>query len=669
MDFSYFNAVLKSVHFPPYDPWYAGGYINYYYWGFLIAAVPTKLLGIVPSIAYNLILPIFFGFTGVGAFTIGSNLLTEKDSKSKNGMRSNNNILTGILSILFVLIIGNLGTVKMFLEGILKLGRASSASFETGAGSVLVHFINGMVAFFNGKKFTYYPGDWYWIPSRAIPGEPITEFPFFTFLYGDPHAHLFALPITLLSLSWAVSIIKSNLDFKNLRKFSLAIIMGAMITGALRPTNTWDYPVFLLISTIALLYSMILNKSKLQMVLPEGLKNTPVWFNAVLFSILFAITSYILYLPFSRWYGQGYTSVALWDGDKTPFSSFFIHWGLFIFVITSWLAVELHRWLKITPISKLEPLYKRRYWILSIGFFFLAIWLWLLARGIIISLLVFPLMVVILVFLFRNDITSEKRFSLVLAGVGLGLTLIVETVVLTGDIGRMNTVFKFYLQAWTVLALASSVFLNDLIKTISPTQSNGFRTAWKTILVLLVFSASLYPVIASIDKIKDRMAENVPLTLDGMSYMQYAAYIENDVPLELNRDYDLIRWMQGNVEGTPVIIEAHVPEYRWGNRVSIYTGLPGVIGWNWHQRQQRAINPHDWVFDRVEDVSQFYSTQDISEAISIAEKYNIEYVVIGELERAIYPDEGIGKFLSNAEELFEIVYKMDGTYLLKVKND
>jgi hypothetical protein len=74
MDFSYFNAVLKSETFPPYDPWYAGGYINYYYYGFVLAAMPVKLLGIVPAIAYNLILPSFFSFTAMGAFSVGWNL-------------------------------------------------------------------------------------------------------------------------------------------------------------------------------------------------------------------------------------------------------------------------------------------------------------------------------------------------------------------------------------------------------------------------------------------------------------------------------------------------------------------------------------------------------------------------------------------------------------------
>ncbi len=75
MDFSYFNAVIKSTTFPPYDPWFAGGYINYYYYGYMIVGVLVKFLGIVPSIAYNLILPTLFAMIAMGAFSVGWNLL------------------------------------------------------------------------------------------------------------------------------------------------------------------------------------------------------------------------------------------------------------------------------------------------------------------------------------------------------------------------------------------------------------------------------------------------------------------------------------------------------------------------------------------------------------------------------------------------------------------
>ncbi|MCU0487285.1 MAG: DUF2298 domain-containing protein, partial [Anaerolineales bacterium] len=75
MEFAYFNAILRSTNFPPYDPWYAGGYLNYYYFGYVIVGTPVKLLGIVPSIAYNFILPTLFASLALGTFSVAWNLL------------------------------------------------------------------------------------------------------------------------------------------------------------------------------------------------------------------------------------------------------------------------------------------------------------------------------------------------------------------------------------------------------------------------------------------------------------------------------------------------------------------------------------------------------------------------------------------------------------------
>jgi len=73
-------------------------------------------------------------------------------------------------------------------------------------------FFSGLVKFIGGSKLQYGYGEWYWNPSRAIPGDVITEFPFFTFTYADLHAHMIALPVTILALGWALSVLLRSRD-------------------------------------------------------------------------------------------------------------------------------------------------------------------------------------------------------------------------------------------------------------------------------------------------------------------------------------------------------------------------------------------------------------------------------------------------------------------------
>ena len=157
-------------------------------------------------------------------------------------------------------------------------------------------------------------------------------------------------------------------------------------------------------------------------------------------------------------------------------------------------------------------------------------------------------------------------------------------------------------------------------------------------------STALYPLLGSIAKIGDRMETSAPHTLDGMTYMQYATYHDEGVAMDLSQDYNGIRWLQDNVVGSPVIVEANSVEYHWGTRYTIYTGLPGVVGWNWHQRQQRTATPHDWVFERVEGVHEFYQTEDLQWTQDFLQKYDVSYIIIGQLEQAKYPGPGLEKF-------------------------
>ena len=399
MDFSYFQAVLKSSTFPPYDPWFAGGYINYYYYGFVVVGVLVKWLGIEPSIAYNLILPTLFASVGAGAFSIGWNIFAgggnifnkpeeeEPDvdpdledvleaMAEKDGLIEEDTVvpeedlptgrgvplLAGLSASLMVLIFGNLGTVRMIVQGFQRIASPGGNVQDAVFYLRWMWFFQGIVKFLTGTPMSYPPGDWYWIPSRAIPGNVITEFPNFTFLYADLHAHMIALPITILVLAWALSILKGRWKWErqgNLPAWvqaGAAIFFGALVIGALRPTNTWDFPTYLLIAAGVMLYT--------------GLRYT--WFDVkksersllnllplACALVLLLLLTWGLYKPFGDWYGAGYTSIKLWQPDEhTPVGSYLVHWGLFLFVIVSWLVYETIDWMDKTPVSFLKKLHR-----------------------------------------------------------------------------------------------------------------------------------------------------------------------------------------------------------------------------------------------------------------------------------------------------------------------
>jgi uncharacterized membrane protein len=168
------------------------------------------------------------------------------------------------------------------------------------------------------------------------------------------------------------------------------------------------------------------------------------------------------------------------------------------------------------------------------------------------------------------------------------------------------------------------------------------------------------------DKVSDRMAPGVPVTLDSMSYMRYAHYSDFGTGMDLSQDYRAIRWMQDNVQGSPVIVEANCPEYRWCSRYTIYTGLPGVVGWNWHQRQQRALVPPTLITDRVDAIAGFYTSTDLQAVRAFLKKYNVRYIVVGQLERAEYPGAGLDKFEEQNGRLWNSVYREDATVIYQV---
>ncbi len=688
MDFAYFNATLRSSIFPPYDPWYAGGFLNYYYFGFVLVGAPVLLTGIQPAVAYNLILPTLFALTGMGAFGVAFNLVHRRRNEAgtaagnAEGSRANPWV-AGMAALMLAVVLGNLDTLRVFGNGLAQLGGYTQPrgltnylerefALENGAQPLAVdrqQLLERAQANLPGDRLRYewqhgrdlwsglaqgagrwLEGDplpiashrWYWAPTRILAetpgtgGNAITEMPWFTFLYGDLHAHMIAMPLQLLVLLFVVHEFRAVEEGGRRRTGRpLALITGALAAGMLRATNTWDWPTFMLLGVAAVAAIWWL----------ENRQDDALSVKALLTRAAnFLVAALVFALPFTHWYATGYNSLRLWQGGRTPLWAWFDIHGLFVFLLLSLLVWDSARWMRATRVGQLRGKGRQ---LVGIGLLVLvvhALAVVLAMAGWQVALPVLPMTLWCALLFLRPGQSAALRVVFGLAALALALTLGVEFLVLQGDIGRQNTVFKFYIQAWLLLSVAGGVAFAWL-QGAMPRWPGALRFIWAIPGALLLFAAALFPLLSTPARALDRMTTATGWTLDGMAYMRQALHVENGHELVLADDHALIRWLQEEVEGAPVILEAHGSEYRWGSRVSIYTGLPSVLGWRFHQTQQRSLPQQSLFIDqRRANINGLYSTVESEVAWKMLQFYDVRYVVVGGLERAWYPAEGLAKF-------------------------
>jgi YYY domain-containing protein len=656
MDFAYLNAVIKSTWFPPYDPWFASGRLNYYYFGFVIVGALIELLGIVPSIAYNLAVPSFFAMTGLGAYTVVSNLAGGDERRA---------VRAGIWGVLLLLIFGNLGEVQLIFNGLVDIGGVDFESLIPGYPDLVSALVGIWKVITKGHRFNFRPEWWYWDATRMIPfaeGEvgPINEFPAFTFLYADLHAHMMALPVTYVALSVALQwgLGASRSVSRGWKKFFPkpvgSLLFAMLVLGTLRATNTWDYPTYLLLmafgSVLGVTPSLRLSKPN-QSETSSLSEQTAVfasvweWLGRLLVTLLLLfLGAELLFRPFVVNYTVSYTAFDLWKGTRTPLGIFLLMVGhlLYPLILGAWMDGK--RWVTDLRISE----HRSSLWrvvVISVAASLLGISVAVIFFRAPIGWTVVPLglFAAFQVIASRNQ---RRRTLWWWTGSALALALMVELLVLRGDIGRMNTVFKFHYQIWTLLGVCAAVFVERIVHGwLERDQTTRVQEGALVVMALLLLGVGLYPALAVPAKTQDRWAAEAPLTLDGMAFMAYATQYEHGSDIPLWADYNVIRWLQENVEGTPVIMEGlGAREYLWGSRVSVYTGLPAVAAWRWHQVQQRGAMPPGTVEARMQDVRYFYNGATPAEAVKILHDYDISYVIVTPYERAYMIPEAEAKF-------------------------
>ena len=741
MDLAYLNAVLKSSYMPPYDPWFSGGYINYYYWGQFMVATLIRATGIDPAVAFNLAVPLFFALTAGAAYSIVYNLASGvpvvpakagthplplgspqhvipakagflpqepspiqgegrgphnpepapvPDNGQESGIHGSRSVegrpgwasvqgspsaeirprpdrhalspaVAGIAGAVFVVLLGN-------LDGAVQL--------VVGAWNAFVRNVP-----FAGFDF--------WRSTRVMPPDPpgheITEFPFFTFLFGDLHAHLMALPFTLLAIGLSLAVVMSGRDegpsFRRKpesrgegrwfgrrgtgngqthwspAELALLSLLGLAV-GSLRAINTWDVPVYMLLAAAAVLLAAYFRHGglSLQVLLESGAKAAVV-----------VAVGFLAFLPYHASTETFFTSVEPTTNQTVLWQFLLIH-GLFVFIVASHLLLDLRRywqplWQRMRSSASDSP---ARAVILAVVVALAAYLALSFLAGVTGSTIPFALLLLVAAtasaakhLASRSPDARQATFATVLVCAALGVVIGLDIFRVEGDIDRMNSVFKLYLQVWVLLALASAYLAWRILRTgvVERTMSAPWARAWGWALALLVLAAAVYPVLGTQARLKTRF-DVLPLTLDGMAYMRAAEYNDPNGTIDLSADYDAIRWLQANVQGSPVVLEGLTPNYRWGGRISIYTGLPSVVGWRWHQEQQR------WgyrraVGERARDVDRIYATREPDEALDLMRKYNVEYVYLGRLERLYYPAAGLAKFDGDTAPFLDEVYRTD----------
>ncbi|MFV9504796.1 MAG: DUF2298 domain-containing protein [Oscillochloridaceae bacterium umkhey_bin13] len=617
MDFAFLNAVLQSAAFPPYDPWHAGGHINYYYFGFVLVGALTHLSGVVPSMAYNLAVATIMALTALGAWGVVYNLLAAA-GPTRDQTREQRAIIAGGLAPALMLLLGNLAQALWFLNGY--------AAEQAPKGRP----------------------EWaYWDATRLVPGT-VNEFPFFTFLFGDLHAHMLVMPLSLAILGLALAYARDplhQLAHGGLRRVLFYVGLLGLLAGAIWATNTWDYPSFVGLAGLTMALAGL--RASL------GRRDLPwllVWMLGP--PLLMLLAGNLFFLPFTANFATESSGLTLWVEGLAPT----LLSQILLAPRTSIADLSLlhGHWLLVAATAGLLLLWRLAGpWLaLAASGFLGLLWLAGLALGWPAPVLLLPALglAVLLLWSLRRAPYHLLLPTLWLSA-ALGLLLLVELVAVKGDVGRMNTVFKFGLHSWMLFALGLAALMPNLWAAGTGRLAPWLRYPVRGGLALLAVAALVYPLTATPARAADRWVPTAPRSLDGAAFMPLVNEAQHGVGFSLDEDSAALNWLQQNVVGTPIILEAHRPSYQWAGRVATFTGLPTLLGWEWHQIQQRsAVNASVVIMQRQRAIAEIYNSPDPVVAAELLRRYGVAYVYLGGAERASYDPTGLAKFATMADQ-------------------
>ena len=545
MDHAFLASVMRNPVVPPLDPWFAGGSLNvYYYLGYWMFGSLGIVTGVPSNIAFNLALPTIFGLAAINLYAIGA-LMLEKFRWLP----------------LLVLFIPNPSFFYQIVQG-------------KALNTVL------------------------WDSTRTITNT-INEYPLFSFIWGDVHAHVISLFNQVFLIFLLLYAYKHWESLEKRSKWFVSIFC-ALSLGSMPLFNTWDVLIY---APITLLFGILII---------WRVKKKTNSFSTCWQLVTIPPLAILFYLPFYLQLKTNTGGISIVHTPSNPFEFLLVN-GAFIAIFIAFL------W---------RDMVKRPYLLLAVIPF-------ILMGYVAAAIAAIPL----IYFLARE----HYDLSDILASIGLLLLILCEIFYLKDNMGdtyfRMNTVFKCYLPVWIILGIASTTIIG---KWLSESRWIPVISVRNTVIITATIVGLLFilPFV-----IPFTMSYGTG-TLDGLAYLKDSHA----------GDAGAITWLRA-LDSDERIVEAEGGDYTYFSRVSSFTGIPSIIGMPFHEYMWRGDDT-GWFSTRPQDIKSIY--QEPEKTVMLMKKYNATLLYIGDSERERYevniPATGLEKVYSaGGTEIFRLI--------------
>lgn len=487
---------------------------------------------------------------------------------------------------------------------------ASAATFAVVLGSNLEWM---KLWFVDGKARNF---DFFWATSRLLKSPAISEYAGWSYIFGDLHAHFMSLPL------FAAFLLLTTIFFRREAPPATgSVALVGLLMGSLFMINSWDF--LAAAGTFTVTGILILLPLQRTKILKQSAPALVVFGVAALVAGAFSVDGlrsgnvhfgFVQYLEFNT----------IWP--------FLRHFGVWFLLVLVALGIRGVRGVLIQRLS-----------ISGLVFALPPILLEIVCAAQGVTQLPWLLLLVCSLLSYAGAqwaLDQEESPAMRLAGLMIlvsGYAIAFAELVYLMD--RMNTIFKVYNVVWLLLGIGSLMLVLSEVEALAcSTRRKVAVLTVACVLALTCFGGVLNTWIM----MRFQRVEGPRPTLNGQAFLRTAS----------SDEAQLFEWMNQNIGGTPVVLEAAGSSYGPFTRIAMHTGLPTVVGWEHHLSQRGT--PHAISRQRAEAVRKIYTTRYASEARELLMKYNVRFVVVGKLERETYGEVGLSKFeMSN--DLFQRV--------------